>query len=108
MSGVSDVGMRGLARRFGASLAFTEMVACEAYLDGETESNLRAEGRGVSPHAVQIVGRDPSAMARAASIGLSVRVSVGQALLKDCRMTDWKKLHGDAFANRRHIARIAE
>jgi tRNA-dihydrouridine synthase B len=66
MSGVTDVGMRRLARRFGASLVFTEMVACEAYLNGETESNLRAEGQGVSPHVVQIVGRDPAAMARAA------------------------------------------
>jgi tRNA-dihydrouridine synthase B len=66
MSGVTDVGMRRLARRFGASLVFTEMVACDAYLTGETESTLRAEGQGVSPHVVQIVGRDPSAMARAA------------------------------------------
>jgi tRNA-dihydrouridine synthase B len=66
MSGVTDVGMRRLARRFGASLVFTEMVACDAYLNGETESNLRAEGEGVSPHVVQIVGRDPTAMARAA------------------------------------------
>jgi tRNA-dihydrouridine synthase B len=66
MSGVTDVGMRRIARRFGATLVFTEMVACETYLTGETESMLRAEGEGVAPHVVQIVGRDPKAMGLAA------------------------------------------
>jgi nifR3 family TIM-barrel protein len=66
MSGVTDVGMRRIARRFGAALVVTEMVACETYLAGEDESNMRADGEGVAPHVVQIVGRDPLAMARAA------------------------------------------
>jgi tRNA-dihydrouridine synthase B len=66
MSGVTDVGMRRIARRFGASLVVTEMVACDTYLAGEDESNLRAEGEGVAPHVVQLVGRDPVAMGRAA------------------------------------------
>ena len=66
MSGVTDIGMRRIARRFGATLVFTEMVACETYLAGENESNVRAEGEGVAPHAVQLVGRDPAAMAAAA------------------------------------------
>jgi nifR3 family TIM-barrel protein len=66
MSGVTDVGMRRIARRFGATLVVTEMVACETYLSGESESVLRAEGHGVAPHVVQIVGRDPKAMGRAA------------------------------------------
>ena len=66
MSGVTDVGMRRIARRFGATLVVTEMVACETYLAGEDESNIRADGEGVAPHVVQIVGRDPSAMGRAA------------------------------------------
>jgi tRNA-dihydrouridine synthase B len=66
MSGVTDVGMRRIARRFGAALVFTEMVACDAYLSGESESVLRAEGEGVAPHVVQIVGRDPQAMGLAA------------------------------------------
>ncbi len=66
MSGVSDLGMRRLARRFGASLAFSEMVAAEAFLEGDAEAAVRAEGEGVSPHAVQLVGREPAAMAETA------------------------------------------
>jgi tRNA-dihydrouridine synthase B len=66
MSGVSDLGMRRLALRFGAGMAATEMVACDSYLDGESEATLRAEGEGVSPHVVQLVGCDPDAMALAA------------------------------------------
>jgi tRNA-dihydrouridine synthase B len=65
MSGVTDVGMRRIARRFGA-MVVTEMVACETYLDGDDESAMRAEGEGVSPHVVQLVGRDARAMGEAA------------------------------------------
>ena len=66
MSGVTDVGMRRIARRFGAALVVTEMVACETYLEGDSESTLRAEGEGVSPHVVQLVGRNAHAMGEAA------------------------------------------
>ena len=66
MSGVSDLGMRKVARRFGAALVFTEMVAAETFLEGDAEAALRAEGKGLSPHAVQLVGRDPPTMAAAA------------------------------------------
>src|SRR5215469_2062302 len=66
MSGVSDLGMRRLALRFGAGMAATEMVACDSYLDGESETTLRAEGEGLSHHVVQLVGCDPEAMALAA------------------------------------------
>lgn len=66
MSGVSDLGMRRAARRFGASLAFSEMVA-SAELNAETgEAKLRAEGEGAEPHAAQLVGSEPAAMAQAA------------------------------------------
>ena len=68
MSGVSDLGMRRAARRFGAALAFSEMVAAETYLDGNAEARLRADGEGVSPHAVQLVGREPRAMAETARL----------------------------------------
>ncbi len=66
MSGVTDIGMRRIALRFGASLVVTEMVACDTYLVGQSEAVLRAEGEGIAPHVVQIVGCDPSTMARAA------------------------------------------
>src|SRR5208337_2984002 len=66
MSGVSDLAMRRIARRFGAALVFSELVAAETYLEGDAEAALRAEGEGVAPHAVQLVGREPGALAETA------------------------------------------
>jgi tRNA-dihydrouridine synthase B len=66
MSGVSDFAMRRIARRFGAALVFSEMVAADKYLEGDSEAALRAEGAGVSPHAVQLVGRNALALAETA------------------------------------------
>ncbi len=100
MSGVSDLAMRRIARRFGAALAFSEMVAAEIFLDGDVDAAMRAEGDGVAPHAVQLVGREPRALAETArrveSAGASVidinmgcparRVSgalAGAALMRD-------------------------
>ena len=58
MSGVSDLAMRRIAHRFGAALVFSEMVAAETFLQGDAEALMRAEGEGVAPHAVQLVGRE--------------------------------------------------
>ncbi len=66
MSGVSDVGMRRAAERFGATLVFSEMVASDSFLKGDEECRLRAEGAGVELHAVQLLGRDPAPMGEAA------------------------------------------
>jgi len=66
MAGVTDVGMRRVASRHGATLTFSEMVASGTFLDGDDESRLRAEGEGVSPNAVQLVGCAPAAMAETA------------------------------------------
>ncbi len=68
MSGVTDVGMRRVARRFGASLVVSEMVASDDYVRGCEESRIRAEGAGVDPHVVQIAGRDPRWMGEAARL----------------------------------------
>jgi tRNA-dihydrouridine synthase B len=68
MSGVTDVAMRRIALRLGAGLAATEMVASDALLAGAKEALLRAEGDGVTPHVVQIVGHDPKTMKRAAAL----------------------------------------
>ena len=68
MSGVTDVGMRRIARRFGASLVVSEMVASDDYVRGEQESRIRAEGSGVDPHVVQIAGCDPHWMGEAARL----------------------------------------
>lgn len=81
MSGVSDLAMRRAARRFGAALAFSEMVAADEYLDGDAEASMRAEGEGAAPHAVQLVGCKPGAMAETAR-----RVADGGAALIDINM----------------------
>ena len=81
MSGVSDLAMRRIARRFGAALVFSEMVAADIYLRGDAEAMLRAEGEGVSPHAVQLVGREPRALAEAAR-----RVEAAGAAIIDLNM----------------------
>ena len=66
MAGVTDIGMRRIASRRGATLTFSEMVASGEFLHGDDESRLRAEGEGVSPNAVQLVGCAPAAMAETA------------------------------------------
>ena len=66
MSGISDLAMRRVARRFGAALVFSEMVAAETFLQGDAEASMRAEGDGLAPHAVQLVGREAKALAETA------------------------------------------
>ncbi|MFO7307849.1 MAG: tRNA dihydrouridine synthase DusB [Pseudomonadota bacterium] len=68
MSGVTDVGLRRLARRFGASLVVSEMVVSQELARGDEEARMRAEGEGVSPHVVQLAGCDPYWMAEAARV----------------------------------------
>ena len=68
MAGVTDVGMRRIARRFGAALVVSEMVAADDFARGDAESRLRAEGEGVDPHVVQIAGCDPRWMGEAAQL----------------------------------------
>ncbi len=68
MSGVTDVAMRRVARRLGASLVVSEMVASDDYVRGDAESRLRAEGEGLAPHCVQIAGCEPYWMGEAARL----------------------------------------
>ena len=68
MSGVTDVGFRRIARRFGASLVISEMVASDELVKGSAEAVLRAEGDGVEPHVVQLAGCDPRWMGEAARV----------------------------------------
>src|ERR1700722_9446559 len=81
MSGISDLAMRRIARGFGAALVFSEMVAAETFLRGETEASVRAEGEGLAPHAVQVVGCEAAALAETAR-----RVVDAGAVLVDINM----------------------
>ncbi|MEE2952515.1 MAG: tRNA dihydrouridine synthase DusB [Pseudomonadota bacterium] len=66
LSGISDVPFRRLTRRFGAGLVFSEMVASGEFVKGCAESAVRAMQAGDGIHAVQLAGRDPQWMERAA------------------------------------------
>jgi len=66
MAGVTDLGMRRLARRFGAALAVSEMVSSDAL--GRRQARLRLERGDIELHSVQIAGCDPTAMAEAARL----------------------------------------
>ncbi len=68
LSGVSDVPFRQLARRFGAPLVYSEMVASGELLRASPESLRRAMADGQGLHAVQLAGRDPATMRDAARI----------------------------------------
>ena len=66
LSGISDVPFRCLAKRFGAGMVVSEMVASAEFVCGHPESVLRAMRAGPGPHVVQLAGRDPAWMRSAA------------------------------------------
>ena len=68
MSGVTDLPFRQLAFRFGAGLVVTEMVASRELVHNAAESWSRLKGAGLTPHMVQLAGREPHWMAEAARI----------------------------------------
>lgn len=76
MSGVTDVGMRRIARRFGASLVVSEMVASDDFVRGDEESRLRAEGAGLDLHVVQIAGCEPGWVGEAARVAEATGASI--------------------------------
>ncbi len=68
MSGITDLPFRELARRYGAGLVVSEMVASKAFAVGKEEMRLRAEGQGMDVHAVQLAGNRADWMGEAAKI----------------------------------------
>jgi tRNA-dihydrouridine synthase B len=67
MAGITDRPFRVLCRRWGASLAFSEMVSTNPRLRDTPKSRHRLETTGEpGPIAVQIAGTDPDQMASAA------------------------------------------
>jgi len=109
LSGVTDVVFRRIARRLGAALVVSEMVASDELVQGSTEAQLRAEGTGIFPHVVQLAGCDPHWMAEAARVAEAAGADIidinmgcpakrvtggyaGSALMRDldhaCRLID--------------------
>ncbi len=67
MSGITDAGLRRIARRFGASLVVSEMVASDELAQGSAEAS-SGRGDGIAPHVVQLAGCEPRWMAEAAQV----------------------------------------
>ncbi len=103
MSGVTDIVFRRMATRLGAGIVVSEMVASGELITGRDEARLRMEGEGISPHIVQLAGRDPVWMAEAARLAEASGANVidinmgcpakkvtggysGSALLKDLEL----------------------
>ncbi|WP_234902492.1 tRNA dihydrouridine synthase DusB [Agrobacterium larrymoorei] len=68
MSGVTDLPFRRIAWRFGAGLVVTEMVASRELVANKGESWARLKNAGMTPHMVQLAGREAHWMAEAAKI----------------------------------------
>ena len=76
LSGVTDLHMRRIARRLGASAVVSEMVAAAEFARGASEARLRAEGSGVDVHIVQLAGCQPEPMADAARLAVGCGAEV--------------------------------
>lgn len=77
MAGITDAPCRRLARRYGADLAVSEMLASQALIRGRGKGRSEEENRAEPPPlVVQIAGADPVVMAEAArlQVGLGARV----------------------------------
>ncbi len=67
MTGVSDLPFRRAASRLGAAYVSTEMVACAELARGRPDVVRRAAvGEGLPLMVIQLVGRDPAAIAQGA------------------------------------------
>lgn len=69
MSGVTDAPFRRLAKRYGAGLVFSEMIASREMVEASRRT-LRMAGRAPDEglFAVQLAGRDPEVMGEAAKL----------------------------------------
>ena len=104
MAGITDLPFRILCRRYGAALAFSEMITADTSLWGSRKSlaRLRHDGEP-APIAVQILGTEPAKMAEAARINVALgaqiidinmgcpakkvcKVAAGSALMRDERL----------------------
>lgn len=68
MSGITDIGMRRLAQRFGASMVVSEMVDSAFYTAGDLSSAAKADGAGIDCHVVQIAGCQAASLSDAARL----------------------------------------
>ena len=101
MAGITDLPFRQLCRRFGASLAISEMISADTSLWGsrKTQTRLHHEGED-SPVAVQIVGTDTEKLALAARINVDygaeiIDINMGCPAKKVCKVAAGSALMRD-------------
>ena len=68
MSGVTDAPFRRLVEKLGAGLVVSEMTASDALAAGNPEASLRADGKRIRIHVVQLAGCETQWMAEGARI----------------------------------------
>ena len=77
MTGVSDLPFRRAASRLGAAYCATEMVACAEFAKGRPDVVRRAAvGEGLPLMVIQLVGRDPAAIAEGAKLAQAAGAEV--------------------------------
>jgi tRNA-dihydrouridine synthase B len=76
MSGVTDAPFRRAAARLGAGLVVSEMTASCDLAEGCPDALLRAEGRGLTVHVVQLAGCEARWMAEGARIAEAAGANV--------------------------------
>ena len=77
MTGVSDLPFRRAASRLGAAYCATEMVACAEFAKGRPDVVRRAAvGEGLPLMVIQLVGRDPAAIAEGARLAQAAGADV--------------------------------
>ena len=76
MSGVTDAPFRRLVADLGAGLVVSEMTASAALAEGCPDARLRAEGRGLRTHVVQLAGCEARWMGDGARIAEACGASV--------------------------------
>jgi tRNA-dihydrouridine synthase B len=77
MAGITDRPFRRIARRFGASLAVSEMVSARPELRESRKTRLRLDHAGEPrPVSVQIAGADPAMLADAARFNVDLGADI--------------------------------
>jgi tRNA-dihydrouridine synthase B len=76
MSGVTDAPFRRLAAALGAGLVVSEMTASAALAEGCPDALLRAEGRGLHLHVIQLAGCETRWMEEGARIAEASGASI--------------------------------
>lgn len=105
MAGVTDRAFRTLCRQLGASYAVGEMVLAKAELQNSRKTTNRINHQGeTEPIAVQILGTEPTEMAKAALFNIDhgaqiIDINMGCPAKKVC-----KKLAGSALMKDEKLA----